>query len=319
MRTLACLSGIVTVAILFLIADGWAGAGPKRWQIQEIETAPVLAVCTVREVTARELVPDGTTRWNGLGRYREAKLLVNRVFRSPTGAATPSPQPNETITLQYISYDENALCCANGSPAWPLLKAGNVALFPLKPAGKSNSWNLVAEEGENIVVPAIADGWRAPTTPDSARAFILHELTNTLARGRSADQNAAAYYLAGQREEPAELRSMLEACLGANDDKWLETATALLTRVVAPRGLTVTDLMAGRLPTGTWSTSVSGIAGWALTKGATGNYPDRLIPALVARGLYEPLQEFRDSPVLDAEMILALRRHDPESMRLAPS
>ena len=67
MRTLACLSGIVTVAILFLIADGWAGAGPKRWQIQEIETAPVLAVCTVREVTARELVPDGTTRWNGLG------------------------------------------------------------------------------------------------------------------------------------------------------------------------------------------------------------------------------------------------------------
>src|ERR1035437_8010001 len=61
----------------------------------------------------------------------------------------------------------------------------------------------------------------------------------------------------------------------------------------------------------------SGIAGWALTKGATGDYPDRLIPALVARGLYEPLQEFRDSPVLDAEMILALRRHDPESMRLA--
>jgi hypothetical protein len=109
---------------------------------------------------------------------------------------------------------------------------------------------------------------------------------------------------------------MLEACLGANDDKWLETATALLTRVVAP-GLTVTDLMAGRLPTGTWSTSISGIAGWALTKGATRNYPDRLIPALVARGLYEPLQEFRDSPVLDAEMTLALRRHDPESMRLA--
>jgi len=59
------------------------------------------------------------------------------------------------------------------------------------------------------------------------------------------------------------------------------------------------------------------MAAWALKKGATRDYPNRLIPALIARGLYDPLKEFRDSPVLDSEMILALRRKAPESMRLA--
>lgn len=59
------------------------------------------------------------------------------------------------------------------------------------------------------------------------------------------------------------------------------------------------------------------MAAWALKKGATRDYPNRLIPALIDRGLYDPLKEFRDSPVLDSEMILALRRKAPESMRLA--
>jgi hypothetical protein len=309
-------SAIIATAALFLITGAWAGGAPKAWQIQEIANAPLLAVCTVRDVTARELVPPGITQWDGLGRYFEAKLFVNRVFRSPAGSASPPPRQNQTIALRYISYDPSALCCANGSPLWPRLKAGDVGLFPLTPSGGSNSWNLLAEQGEDILVPALADEWRTPDGPSSPRAFILHELANTLARGTYAEQNQAAGYLAGQREEPTELRPMLEALVGGNDDKWLETATALLGRVDIPR-LTVTDLMAGRIPSGFRNKSMPGIAVWALTKGATRDYPNRLIPALIARGLYDPLQEFRDSPALDTEITLALRRRAPESMLLA--
>lgn len=315
-RTLTRSSAIIATAALFLSTGGWAGGAPKAWQIQEIANAPILAVCTVRDVTARELVPPGITQWNGLGRYFEAKLFVNRVFRSPTRSASPQPQPNETITLRYISYEPRSSCCANGSPLWPRLKAGDVALFPLTPSGGSNSWNLLAEQGEDILVPALAAEWRTPDGPGSPRAFILHELANTLTRGNSAEQSRAASWLAGQREEPAEIRPMLEALLGSNDDKWLQTATALLQFVGFP-GLSVTDLMAGRAPVGLLDKTVPSMAVWALKRGATRDYPNRLIPALIARGLYDPLREFRDSPVLDSEMTLALRRRAPESMLLA--
>ena len=285
---------IVATAALFLIAGAWAGGAPKSWQIQEIENAPLLAVCTVQHVTPRELVPDGTTRWNATGQYYEATLLVNRAFRAL--------RQNETITLRYISYDPNALCCANGSPLWPRLKAGDIALFPLKPASDPNAWSLVAEEGQQILVPALTNEWRTPAAPDSPRAFILHELANTLARGDMAGQQRAAGYLASQHEEPAEVRPMLESLLGSNDDQWLQTATALLQYAgVGSRT----------------SQSISSIANWALAKGAARDYPNRLIPALIARGLDEPLKEFRDSPVFDADMIQALRRNAPQSMRLA--
>jgi hypothetical protein len=299
----------IIVATLLLVAGAWAGFGPKSWQIQEIGNAPVLAVCTVRSVIARELVPAGITQWDGMGRYFEATLFVNRVFRSPAGS--PS---NETITLRYISYDSNALCCSNGSPEWPRLKAGDVALFPLTPLG--SNWNLLAEQGENILVPAVADEWQTPDAPGSPRVFILRELANTLARGNSAEQDRAASYLEGQREEPAELRPMLEALMGSNDDKWLETAIALLGHLGIPQ-VSVTGLMAGRIPSRFGNKSMPGLAGWALTKGATRDYPSRLIRAVIARGLYEPLREFRDSPVLDTEMTLALRRRAPESMLVA--
>ena len=118
------------------------------------KTPCFLAVCTVQHVTPRELVPDGTTRWNATGQYYEATLLVNRAFRAL--------RQNETITLRYISYDPNALCCANGSPLWPRLKAGDIALFPLKPASDPNAWSLVAEEGQQILVPALTNEWRTP-------------------------------------------------------------------------------------------------------------------------------------------------------------
>jgi hypothetical protein len=75
--------------------------------------------------------------------------------------------------------------------------------------------------------------------------------------------------------------------------------------------------MAGRIPAGVRNKSTLGIASWALIKGATRNYPDRLVSALVARGFYEYLQEFRDSPVFEAALTRAMRRRDPESMLLA--
>jgi hypothetical protein len=109
---------------------------------------------------------------------------------------------------------------------------------------------------------------------------------------------------------------MLEALLGSNDDKWLETATAFLGRSDIPR-VSVPELMAGRIPSGFRNKSMPGIVGWTLTKGATRDYPNRLISALIARGLYDPLQEFRDWPTLDTEMTLALRRRALEAMLLA--
>ena len=205
----------------------------------------------------------------------------------------PFLRQNETITLRYISYDPNALCCANGSPRWPRLKSGNIALFPLKPASEPNSWNLIAEEGDNITLPATANEWRTPAVPDSPLVFILHELANALARGTWAEQNQAAVYLAGQREEPPELRSTLESLPGENDDQWLQAATALLRFTGIPPTWTVTDLMANHIPTGLRNNSIPAIASWALIKGATRDYPNRLISALIARGLYDPLKEFR--------------------------
>jgi hypothetical protein len=97
--------------------------------------------------------------------------------------------------LRYVSYDGPAFAI-NGHPIWPQFPKGQIALFPLAAANEESVvWSLTADEGMNVTVPALQHEWHEGHAPATARHFILHELTNTLANAPAKQRYDAAVYI----------------------------------------------------------------------------------------------------------------------------
>jgi hypothetical protein len=150
------------------------------WAIREIEDSPALVVATVEGTAIKELAPPGRPHSTPSDHYWEATLRVHRAYSSQP------PNQDATITVRYISYGSQAF---GSGPILPRLEPGYTALFPLKP-GNNGQWQMVADEGFNLTVPAILGSPPAQQPPGRGRTFILGELANTLANGSAADRYA---------------------------------------------------------------------------------------------------------------------------------
>src|SRR5215471_14430800 len=96
----------------------------KSWSVSELERAPVLAVCSVEDVTNREPVAPGTVRWSGSYRWHEATLRVERVHSELALA----PVPGDRIIVRYVSFGD-FVGGVSGSPIWPMFEKGQRAVF----------------------------------------------------------------------------------------------------------------------------------------------------------------------------------------------
>jgi hypothetical protein len=203
-----------------------------------------------------------------------------------------------------------------GGHRWPRFETGQTALFALA-QGANGLWHLVADEGENLTVPALVSEPRTPEALPNGRAFIIAELANTLANGDTAGRYAAAVYLRESLEGwPDGFRETAERAIGTNDDRWLEVACALLASLGVPHPAVAELMGKANLPDlGNLRGAAQG-ASWALVKGANRDYPDRLIRCLLRNmpvydwGASNELVEFRDSALVVSGMKDSLSR-DP--------
>lgn len=277
------------------------------WAIGEIENSPALVVATVERVARKEAVPQAQWRSSAPEQYFEAILRVRRVFsRARIGVGG-------TVTVRYIGAGESHPVVMNGFPMWPPMEKGVMALFPLAP-GKDGKWLPVADQGWNLIVPAISD-FRGSGKVQSGRSFIIAELANTLANGDAASRYGASLYLREANRWPDGFRPELERAVGANDNRWLEVACALLASMGTPRP-TIGELMGQ--PDSEDPRNRYREIGWVLAKGVKRGYPDRLIRALLRNqtayewGAANSLREFKDSPIV-IQAVRAALVHDPRA------
>lgn len=294
----------------------------KSWSIGELEKAPVLAVCTVEAVSAREPVAAGTVRWSGSYRWHEATLLVERVNSKISFA----PVPGDRIVVRYVGFGDQ-VGGINGSPIWPMFEKGQRAVFPLTPsAERSGLWSLLATEGMNATVPAIgpasSKSFHKTDEPVTPRGFILTELINALANGTPAEQFAASTYLRGSIPFPPEAQPLLDAELGDSEERWLTVSTSILCTLGIPRA-NVADIMSGAHDKDPIQGPFVALLGQALQNGAKRNFPDRLIYKLVddaaahTWGSATTLVQFKDSPVLIDRLRDGLNSNEKGSVTIA--
>jgi len=165
-------------------------------------------------------------------------------------------------------------------------------------------------------VPAIALAPQTHHAVHNGRAFVLSELANTLANGSPANRYAATVFLREWGTWPDGFREMLEESVGSSDDRWLEVACALLASRGIPHDATVAEIMATPDLPGAFH---QGLA-LALRKGASRDYPDRLIRRLLLNmpsyewGASNTLVEFKDSPLVVRELTASLIADPSESI-----
>lgn len=287
---------------VFALAVQAHGGFIHVWGIGEIDDSPALVVGTVLGVEQKEALPPGFARSKPREQNWEVTLQVHRAF---------SKRPfvkGVAIKVCFVANPKGGMQI-QGSPIWPHFEEGEVALFPLAPAG-NGKWRLVADEGFNLTVPALSSP-PSLRSPNSGRATILSELANTLAHGSPLQRYKAAEYLRYAGAQPSGFKEALEREIGLNDDSWLEVAAALLGSRGIPHP-SIQELMADQNLPGTGNQ----IAAWALQKGATRDYPDRLIRCLLRNmpanewGAANSLLDFKNSPLVRRELT-GLLKQDP--------
>lgn len=304
----------------------------KSWSIGELTQAPVLAVCSVEDVTKLEPVAAGTVRWSGSYRWHEATLRVERVHSTLPHA----PSPGDRIVVRYVGFGDTA-GGITGSPIWPMLQKGQRALFPLSPSKeRSDRWSFTADEGINITVPAIEKEWRRADAPASPREFIVAELINALANGSSAEQYSASTYmresfafplsmsdhLRDSAAFPLEAERLLDAAIGDDEERWLAVAASIVSSLGIPRP-SVTEIMSGTVHNEPIRSPTLRLLARALERSGKREFPDRLIIKLVddahahAWGSATTLVQFKDSPVLIARLRDALSRNQQGAVTIA--
>jgi hypothetical protein len=299
------------VAIIALTLPSRLHAGFVHvWGIGEIDDAPLLAVATIEEVVKLQTPATGLTRSRIPQQYWQALLRVHRTYSRP-----PIPI-GERITIRYLSYVDPGAGGGN-IPFLPRFEKGQTALFALTQQD-SGLWTLVPNEGHNLTVPALLSPPRRSEPAPNGRTFILTELANALAVGETANRYDAAVYLRNAGTWPDGLREIVERSVGTSDDRWLEVACALLASLGIPHP-TIAELMANPNVPGPINQGVA----WALAKGATRDYPDRLIRCLLRNmpvyewGAANELLEFKDSALVISSMKTLLSRDPAGSIYVA--
>jgi hypothetical protein len=229
------LEKLLIAPVLLLCAPIGVRAGfIKVWQLKEIAAAPVLVVGRVLEVQKNERVPDGSLPWNAETWSMTAEIQVLRLHSS-----SEEPASLDRIRVSFLSYGPSVTQFINGyPPPLPQFEPGQVMILPLREnkAPASEPWHLTADSGVGLTIPARDQMERSLPQPNTARAFIVREIANSLSRGTPREISAAAGYVAGQQESlRAELMPQLEPVIGDDRRRWAELAANLLAMQGIPR------------------------------------------------------------------------------------
>jgi hypothetical protein len=267
--------------------------------IDQLASAPTIAVCRVERVTQGPLLPP-TPKGDPAGVARRCTATL-RVLR-----AMPS------LTVPQISLDEY---CAgpnyrgiNGHPTYPGLQTGRTYVLPLKIA--SDRWRLIADEGWGLVVPAIeAEPGGGP--PASKHDFIVREIINALMHGSHADRYQFSMFMQFRSapELDDEIMDRLSTALPDGDPRWLDITTALLSTMGIPRQGS-DEFAAGNDPTPIFTFANNRLAARTLRK---------VPPAQRREGIIREMLEFSAVHVWGTTVTLVPEfKDDPLLLELLP-
>jgi hypothetical protein len=279
----------------------------KVWQLKETASAPVIVVGQILDVRKGERVRDGVLPWKAETLTMTAEIQVLRSY-----TASGDPVTVDRMQVHYLAYGPSVTQFVNGQPPpLPDLEPGQVRILPLQENRNpvSDLWQLTADSGVNLIIPARAEITDSGTPPASARAFLDREIANALSMGTPPEVSAIAMYLAqplNNDDLTAELIPLLEPAIGEDRDRWTEVAANLLAARGTPRP-SVAELIAAPV-------TRKDLAQMALQKLKASPETDTLLiekwiaeAPLHAWGSANSLVEFGDNPVTTETLRQALR------------
>jgi hypothetical protein len=298
-----------------------AAARPEHpWQLDELAKAPALVVGRILAVQKGGLTRDKAFWWSSESRDMNADI---RVLRAHT--ASGAPLPFDTIKVHFLGCNEGSTSAEPG-PLLPEIKPGEVQVLPLRenknPA--SQPWELLAEEGPGLTIPARED-MLFSESPTTARGFLLREIANVLARGTPEEVTAVGRYLSNQfLDLTPGLMAYMEPAIGDDRKRWAEIAGSILATTGVPRPSTKELFSDKDVPEKRdWQRGFL-IARAALRKlGPSPETDDLLIKTLIedaplhAWGSATTLLEFADNPVANETLRRALQDDLPGSSYIA--
>jgi hypothetical protein len=314
-RIITLIARLLVMLLLLIGMPIDVGAGfIKFWQLKETAAAPVLVVGRVISVQKRERVPDGTLAWKAETWAMTAEF---EVLRSCIGSGNAAAL-NQRLHVHFLAYGPSVTTFINGyPPPLPNIRAGQVLILPLQEnkSPASELWQLMADSGVNLAIPARAEMTDSRPPPATGQAFLDREIVNALSRGTPREVSAMAGYLADQMDDlTAELMPLLEPAIGDERQRWAEIAANLVAAQGIPRP-SVEDTLSGKVEWKDWS----GRQSLFLTRAALGKLKaspetDALLiktwiaeAPLHAWGSANSLLEYADHPITTDTLRQALR------------
>jgi hypothetical protein len=304
---------IIFPMLLLLAATGAEAGFLKTWQLKETAEAPVLVVGRVIGVQKVERVPNESLTWKAETWSMTAEFQVLRSYPASRETFTA-----DRIQVHFLAYGPSVTQFTNGyPPPLPQLEARRVVILPLKenkhPA--SELWQLTADSGVDVTIPARAEMTASGPPPGTARAFLDREIANALSLGSSREVTAVAGYLAHQSEDlTGELMPLLGPLIGDDRERWAQVAANLLAAQGIPRP-SVADLQAAKVERKAWPGRESFfLAEAALQKLKASPETDTLLirtwieeAPLHSWGSANSLLEYGDNPITTETLRQALR------------
>ena len=302
---------LLTVLLLLVMPVGVLAGFVKVWQLQETAAAPVLVVGRVLGVQKVERLPEGSLPWKAETWAMTAEI---EVLRSYTNSGDPLAV--NRLHVHFLSYGPSLTMAVNGyPPALPNLQPGQVVVLPLQRNKGPNSqlWQLTADSGTDLVIPARAEMTDSAPPPATARAVLDREISNELSRGTPPEVSAIAGYLERQNEDlTAELMPLLQPAIGDDRERWVEVAANLLAAQGTPRP-GVADLLSPNAQPKEWRTSLLLVQAAFQKLPASPETDTLLIKRWIAEapvhawGSANCLLEFGDNPATTETLRQALR------------
>jgi hypothetical protein len=237
--------------ILPLLIPAGVQAGPIQfWQLKEAASAPILVVGRILSVQKGERVPDGSLPWKAETLAMTAEVQVLRSYHVTEEHVLP-----DRLHVHFLAYGPSVTMIVNGyPPPLPNVKDGEVLILPLQenknPA--TDAWQLMADSGVNLTIPARAEIAEAEPPPASASVFLDREIANSLSRGTPAEVSAVAAYLANQHDDlTGELMPLLGSLIGDDRERWADVAANVLAAEGIPRPSTA-DLLSSKVEPKDW-------------------------------------------------------------------
>jgi hypothetical protein len=229
---------LCTLLIVVLFPATTEALGFRLWTPERIlKKADLLVVGEVYEVTEVAQVAKEMTRWKIPLLRMNAKVRVKRLLAVSGKYEIGTTEP---ITLTYYAIDWETRGGVGNGPNFPALSIGDIYVLPLKRSSsqQKNPWELIGEEGYNLLTPAATEVPEQHGQTKTGIVFLRSELAGAFSRGRYETVYEAANYLSRLRvwdRQFKETYELIEKHVADDQDRWLNIAVACYSAMGVPR------------------------------------------------------------------------------------